>query len=312
MNTGICSVFHRESEGECWGNQSKKVRLNPCCPNDFQAQRPLQVHNFVQNFLNAIPKYIPLEWIKPALEGFEPICLCGHLIKRMFGVCSENFDPAAGFLQPPAKIYNDPFEKKYEFPRIPFENDSSNFERQDISTEKIEKLEDLVKSEPLATKATSLQSKWKNCYGLIMGRVIKSCKEYFRLVKQVTKSHDIVWNSRVSYIYRTLSSVRDQESFEKYLKTYQIRESESKRRRGKTAMLEFLREGGKNGIILARLIQDFLTEENLDRQSYIKDLRKPKSQIVDILRNPVDLSQLREKFCEMEQTVQNDIDNCFR
>lgn len=156
-------------------------------------------------------------------------------------------------------------------------------------------------SEPSQKSGKSVQSKFKNCYGLVVGRTIRSIKEYFRLIRQ-KKSNVVPENFRYGYIHDIIGkfSAQETESFENYIKKYHERKAEEKKNRGKSTVYRFLEQEIFNGLILVRIIQEFLQSENADFQSYVNNETKPKKQVSHVLSDEKNLAQLRDAFREME------------
>ena len=289
-----------------YSNMSQSIQQRYLLQKSFPQVTPLK------DIADRLASHFSLANLKLELDNFNPICPCQFIVKQELGLyISDHIAASMAGIHPHATSMN---------LHILFDQDSDSLNQieRNLSdstgnqSDVTEKVEISVKSEELCPKITSPQSKWKNCYCLILGRVVKSCKEYFRIMKRSHSFDELVLNSRLYYIHRRLLSESDPKSFQSYLQNYKNLEPKTKRKRGKNAMLQFLEEGEKNGVILAQLIQDFLTQENLDRHAYINDSRRPKSQIVGILCNPRDLSQLRDKFCEMEKIVEEKINDKFQ
>ena len=168
-------------------------------------------------------------------------------------------------------------------------------------------------SEPSQKGAKTVQSKFKNCYGLVIGRIIKSIKEYLRLYKR-RKLQGISENYQYCYIYNKIGNFSDLEieSFENYINKYHQRSAEEKRNRGKSTVYKYLEQGGVNGLILVKIIQEFLQSDNADFQSYINNETKPKKQVSHVLSDEKNLTQLRDAFKEMEFNLEKNGENVVK
>ena len=196
---------------------------------------------------------------------------------------------------------------------LPFKTLTPNFNGQELQIDQEPQenfaLNQLVlpteKQEPEEKEAKNTQSKYKNCYGLVAGRVIKSSKQYFKLKKNLESKVKIEENSRLYYIHIKMEQINDKKSFEEFLKEYHTRSSKMKRNRGKTTVYNYLATDAENGIILAELIQSFLMSENPDFQSYISKGVKSKKQIGQTLSDEKNLTYLRKAFKEMQMDLEN-------
>lgn len=165
-------------------------------------------------------------------------------------------------------------------------------------------------SEPSQKGGKTVQSKFKNCYGLVVGRTIRSIKEYFRIKRQ-KKSQEIPENFRYYYIHRRIESLSDSEteSFEKYIKKYHERSASEKKNRGKFMVQKYFEQDTANGLILVELVQEFLQSENADFQTYINNETKPKKQVSHVLSDEKNLTKLRETFKEMQFSLEKKSQN---
>lgn len=145
------------------------------------------------------------------------------------------------------------------------------------------------------------QSKFKNCYGLVVGRVIRSVKEYFRLIRQ-QKLKGAIINSQFNYIHLRIGkfSQSETEHFENYLKEYHTRSANIKKNRGKSTVYKYLEQDISQGLILVDLVQTFLDNENADFRTYICNETKPKKQVSHVLSDEKNVTQLRNAFKEMQ------------
>jgi hypothetical protein len=158
------------------------------------------------------------------------------------------------------------------------------------------------------TKGAAAQSKFKNLYGLVTGKVIKSIIEYLRLVSQ-GKLQEIIESSQYYYIHQIISSYSDsqKEDFMTYLKGYYTRSESEKKNRGKGTALKFLEQDVTQGLILVELIQSFLERNNSDFQRYISDESNHKKQVSHVLSDEKNLNQLRNTFKEMQHSLEKKI-----
>lgn len=144
------------------------------------------------------------------------------------------------------------------------------------------------------------QSKYKNCYGLVTGRVIKSIKEYLNLRHQGL-TEQISSSARLRYIHVRIGNIGNLKKFESFLNKYHQRSLKLKRNRGKSTVYNYLSEDKINGLILVELIESFLRSENPDFVSYVSGSKK---QITQVLGNEDNLSYLREAFREMKFDIE--------
>lgn len=151
------------------------------------------------------------------------------------------------------------------------------------------------------------QSKFKNCYGLVMGKVIKSINEYFKLVCQ----SKTVEGSQYYYIYQRLCGYSESQKdlFENYLKGYYTRDPSEKKNRGKTTATKFLEQDATQGLILVDIIQSFLESSNPDFQNYISSESNHKKQVSHVLSEEKNLTQLRNTFKEMQSSLEKALQN---
>lgn len=142
--------------------------------------------------------------------------------------------------------------------------------------------------------AKPAQSKFKNCYGLVVGRVIRSVKEYLRLIRQ-QKLKAMIVSSQFNYIHLRIGkfSQSETERFENYLKEYHTRSANIKKNRGKSTVYKYLEQDLSQGLILVDLVQSFLDNENSDFQTYICNETKPKKQVSHVLSDEKNVIQLR-------------------
>lgn len=145
------------------------------------------------------------------------------------------------------------------------------------------------------------QSKFKNCYGLTVGRVVKSCKKYIKLDKE-GKIENISKSSPYYYIHQIFSSLTDleKEKFDNFLDEFSKRDKNVKKNRGKSTMYSYFEQDPTQGVILVGFIQAFLQPDNPDFQAYINNKTKPKKQVSHVLSGEEDLTKLRNAFMEMK------------
>lgn len=153
-------------------------------------------------------------------------------------------------------------------------------------------------------EAKNAQSKYKNCYGLVTGRVIKSSKEYIKLIKDKVSVVEIEENRRLHYIHISIGCINDHTNFDNFLSEYHNRSDKIKRNRGKTTVFNYLANDVAHGITLVKLIKDFLVRENPDFQSYISKGVKAKKQIGETLSDEKNLKYLREAFEDMQKELE--------
>lgn len=168
----------------------------------------------------------------------------------------------------------------------PVKNEFVSQEREEVSPKQVTK---------------PAQSKFKNCYGLVVGRVIRSVKEYLRLMRQ-QKLKGMIGSSQYNYIHQRIGHFSDSEfeRFENYLKEYHTRSANIKKNRGKSTVYKYLEQDISQGLVLVELVQTFLENDNSDFQSYIRNETKPKKQVSHVLSDEKNVTQLRNAFKEMQ------------
>lgn len=191
---------------------------------------------------------------------------------------------------------------KLELP-IKYESDSSYFSPENHSIEIKNEIQ-IKGEETKISKEKSSQSRYKNSYGLVTARVIKTVQEYLRLIRCKSRSHEINSDPRFYYIHKRIEHLSDDKSFEKFLSEYYARSSEMKKRRGKATVYDFLSKDVNNGLVLIELIQDFLEIGNADLQDYLLKGKKCKKNIIEVLGDETSLAYLREMFEEMKIKLQ--------
>lgn len=206
------------------------------------------------------------------------------------------------------------------YKEIPVEITRSTSTTQPVTPEKIE-LEDVkisaknwdipkLSEEKFVenSRPKTVQSKFKNCYGLATGRVLKSIKECIKLMRK-KGSEGINENSQFHYIYKVIGEFSEDElkTFEDYVKSYHTRKPEIKCNRGKSVVNDYFAQGGELGVTLVGLVMNFLEPSNQDLQSYIHNQTKQKTQVSQVLSNPKDLAQLRNAFKEMQDKIKKEM-----
>ena len=152
-----------------------------------------------------------------------------------------------------------------------------------------------------ATSLKSAQSKFKNAYGLVLGRVIKSLREFLDLNKQkdATQKHFY----RLRYIGEFICKFEDLEELRRYLDDFhQKNRGTTIRNRGKRTVMEFLRQNTGLGLMLLDIVIDFLSFENADFNDYVTGSRQIKS-IGKVLKDSKNLQQLRDTFKAMKDDL---------
>lgn len=145
------------------------------------------------------------------------------------------------------------------------------------------------------------QSKFKNMYGLIVGRVIRSCREYLKLDQNWLLAHN--GKHPLAYIHNKVSEMKEKDQFENYLASFHNKNKGTTRNRGKNITKSFLKEGKEFGLLLLDLVLDFLDENNRDFQIYLSDEPGNKKNIVTFFGDNENLHQLRFKFLEMKDEI---------
>lgn len=150
------------------------------------------------------------------------------------------------------------------------------------------------------SKKKTAQSKYKNIYGLVIGKVIKSINTFFQNCSDGNNEN----NERHIYISQELNYYfkHEKKDFQTYIQNFS---QYCQNKRNKSIARNFLCKDVTNGLILVNLIIQFLDKDNPDFMHYTNKTSKLKITTTTVLKNDDSFHHVKNFFLDIQKELKN-------